>query len=144
MSKRKFRGGKSSHEKENYKQFLYRSTGLDPTEKPDRKPIETDSSAEDEEGEKKPNNPKRKSLSLKIKDNGLFIGIVATIVGALAWGYINLAVGLGNVQYQVGDLLTKYENLNKTSTETDKKVEILRVEITKDLQSLKERLEKIK
>lgn len=144
--------GKSNIEKEAYSKFLSRSYkfDFDKTLKDESNIVDTDTSKSDtEEDETDKENLRPKSLKYKTGDffkNNLAISILSGIILLLFGLWVSSNRELGEIQSDLKYLSRDIQNLQgkyEKNTDVDNKLELLKLEIKTDLESLKERVKKI-
>ena len=145
--------GKSNREKEAYSRFLGRSYkfDFDKTLKDESDIVDTDTSKVDidEEEEVGKENLRPKSLKYKTSDffkNNLAISILSGIILLLFGLWVSSNRELGEIQSDlkylsrdIQNIQTKYDNNNNVRNDLN----LFKIEIKKDLESLQERVKKI-
>lgn len=146
---RKAHVGKSSNEKEAYRNFLSQRFSLDKTEEDPENPTKTDSSNFDSEDL---NNikPRGKSLKLKVKDffqSNLTIAIVGGVAVAVIIGAFSFVSNQGiqgekvsGLETRVGKIEGKVDGLTASVGELNTNVNGMQIEFGKDIEFIKDKL----
>lgn len=147
---RKAHVGKSSGEKEAYKNFLSQRFKLDKTEEDPENPTKTDSSAFDNENLDYQTRPQGKSFKLKVKDffaNNWVIGILTGLIVAIILGGFSFVIKqnvqeekISNVESRVGKIEERVDQLTTDTGSIKSALEVIKTGFTKDIQYIKERI----
>ncbi len=150
---RKSHAGKSANEREAYKNFLSGRFKLDKTEEDPENLRKTDSSTFDKEDVEQIR-PQGKSWMLKVKDffsNNIVETIIGGLVLAIIIGAFTLIIRQGvqdekitNLDKKVEKIDEKIDTLSGAIETTSRTVDVLRAEVGKDIQYIKERLKNVK
>lgn len=144
---RKLHVGKSTAEKEAYKNFLSQRFKLDKTEEDEENPAKTNASTFDADASPDMVTPQKKSLRLKVKDF-LESNWTITIVGGVI---VLMIAGAFNVVMRQSVQSEKISNLEKRTDGLDQKIgilssgvdglnralEVMKAEVGKDIEFLK-------
>ena len=146
---RKAHVGKSSNEKEAYRNFLSQRFALDKTEEDPENPTKTDSSNFDNDDFDNIK-PKGKSLKLKIKDflqSNWTITIVGGVIVLVIGGFFAFVFKQGvqeekisGIENRVGKVEQKVDNLTADVGTVSQNVSGMKIEFSKDIEFIKEKL----
>ena len=146
---RKAHVGKSSNEKEAYKNFLSQRFSLDKTEEDPENPSKTDSSNFDSE-DLNNTKPRGKSWKLKIGDflqnnwvAGLGTGLMLLVIGWAVSFAVNQGVQgekISGMETRVEKVEEKVNGLTASVSELNTNVSGIKIEFSKDIEYIKEKL----
>lgn len=147
---RKAHVGKSSNEKEAYKNFLSQRFALDKTEEDPENPSKTDSSNFDSEEHLSNIKPRGKSWKLKIGDflqnnwvAGLGTGLILLVIGWAVSFAVNQGVQgekISGVETRVGKVEGKVDSLTASVGELNTNVSTMQTGFGKDIEFIKDKL----
>lgn len=150
MVNRKAHVGKSSNEKEAYKNFLSRRFALDKTEEDPENPSKTDSSNFDSEEHLSNVKSRSKSWKLKIGDflqnnwvAGLGTGLILLVIGWAVSFAVNQGVQgekISGMETRVGKIEGKVDSLTASVGELNINVGTMQTGFSKDIEFIKDKL----